>query len=247
MVHHKSGLALAAVAVIGMVAPAGAREVVRYDGEGQPGTIVVKTAERRLYFVLGDGQAIRYPVAVGRAGKQWQGRSWVKGKHVNPAWSPPAEVRADNPRLPAVIPGGSPHNPMGPRALTLLWGEYAIHGTNKPSSIGTFASYGCIRMYNQDILDLFGRVSVGTPVVVTLGTAEAPSHQGGAAMPAVTLPTTSKAASDRRVRPNGNGPHSRSVPLSLKLTQQVQETKRAIERSIGKLFGVRQPSRVASR
>src|SRR5215218_8232353 len=109
MVHDKSGLALAAVAVIGMVAPASAREIVRYDGEGQPGTIVVKTAERRLYFVLGDGRAIRYPVAVGRAGKQWQGRSWVKGKHVNPAWAPPAEVRAANPSLRAVIPGESRH------------------------------------------------------------------------------------------------------------------------------------------
>src|SRR3954471_24895416 len=152
------------------------------------------------------------------AGKQWQGRSWVKGKHVNPAWSPPAEVRADNPRLPAVIPGGSPHNPMGPRALTLLWGEYAIHGTNRPSSIGTFASYGCIRMYNQDILDLFERVSVGTPVVVTPGTAEAPSRPHGAAIPAVTLTDMSKSHSDRRARPNADGPHSRSVQ------QAIQET-----------------------
>src|SRR5215218_4362298 len=167
MVHHKSWLALAAVAVIGLVAPASAREVVRYDGEGQSGTIVVKTAERRLYFVLGDGRAIRYPVAVGKAGKQWQGSARVNSKYVNPAWSPPAEVRADNPRLPAVIPGGSPRNPMGPRALTLSGGEYAIHGTNRPDSIGTFASYGCIRMHNHDIVDLFERVSVGTPVVVT--------------------------------------------------------------------------------
>ena len=242
MVHHKSWLALTAVAVFGLAAPASAREVVRYDGEGQPGTIVIKTAERRLYFVLGDGRAIRYPVAVGRAGKQWQGRSWVKGKHVNPAWSPPAEVRADNPKLPAVIPGGSSSNPLGPRALTLLWGEYAIHGTNRPSSIGTFASYGCIRMYNPDILDLFGRVSVGTPVVVTPGTAEAPSRPHGAAIPAVTLTDMSKSHSDRRARPNADGPHSRSVQ------QAIQETKRAIERSIGKLFGeMRQPGRVASR
>ena len=242
MVHHKSWLALAAVAVIGMVAPATAREVVRYDGEGQSGTIVVKTAERRLYFVLGDGRAIRYPVAVGRAGKQWQGRSWVKGKHVNPAWSPPAEVRADNPKLPAVIPGGSPSTPMGPRALTLLWGEYAIHGTNRPSSIGTFATYGCTRMYNQDILDLFERVSVGTPVVVTPGTAEAPSRPRGAAISAVTLTGMSKSDSDRRAWPNAEGPHSRSVQ------QAIQETTRVIERKIGKLFGERrQPGRVAPR
>src|SRR3954462_1142849 len=154
----------ASISVI--VGPACAREVVPFEGGVQPGTIVVKTAERRLYLVLGDGRAIRYPVAVGRPGKQWQGTAQVNGKHLQPAWTPPAEVRADNPKLPHVIPGGSPGNPMGPRALTLSGGEYAIHGTNKPSSIGTFASYGCIRMYNQDIVDLFDRVSVGTPVVV---------------------------------------------------------------------------------
>ena len=167
MIRQSRWLALAAaVTMISAAVPASAREVVRYDGGGQPGTIVVKTHERRLYLVLGDGRAIRYPVAVGRPGKQWQGWSQVNGKHVQPAWTPPAEVRADNPRLPHVIPGGAANNPMGPRALTLSGGEYAIHGTNRPSSIGTFASYGCIRMYNQDIVDLFDRVSVGTQVVV---------------------------------------------------------------------------------
>jgi lipoprotein-anchoring transpeptidase ErfK/SrfK len=167
MLRHKGQAALAAAAMMMCAfAPASAREVVPYEGGVQPGTIVVKTAERRLYLVLGNGSAIRYPVAVGRPGKQWQGVAQVNGKHVQPAWTPPADVRADNPKLPDVIPGGSPGNPMGPRALTLSGGEYAIHGTNKPSSIGTFASYGCIRMYNQDIVDLFDRVSVGTPVVV---------------------------------------------------------------------------------
>jgi len=131
------------------------------------GTIVVRTTERRLYLVLGNGEAIRYPVGVGRSGKQWAGVSRIDGKYVNPAWSPPAEVRRDKPSLPAVIPGGSPHNPMGVAAMTLAGGEYAIHGTNQPSSIGGYVSYGCIRMYNQDITDLFGRVSVGTTVVVT--------------------------------------------------------------------------------
>ena len=167
MLRHKGQAALAAaVMMMCAFAPASAREVVPFEGGVQPGTIVVKTAERRLYLVVGNGTAIRYPVAVGRPGKQWQGVAQVNGKHVQPAWTPPAEIRADNPRLPHVIPGGSPGNPMGPRALTLSGGEYAIHGTNKPSSIGTFASYGCIRMYNQDIVDLFDRVSVGTPVVV---------------------------------------------------------------------------------
>jgi lipoprotein-anchoring transpeptidase ErfK/SrfK len=166
MFRHKGCAILAAVMMAAVAAPASAREIVRYEGGVRPGTIVIKTAERRLYLVLGDGSALRYPVAVGRPGKQWEGAARISGKYVQPAWSPPDEVRADNPKLPNVIPGGSSHNPMGPRAMTLSGGEYAIHGTNRPSSIGTFASYGCIRMYNQDIVDLFDRVSVGAPVVV---------------------------------------------------------------------------------
>jgi lipoprotein-anchoring transpeptidase ErfK/SrfK len=146
-----------------------ARSLVPYKGPERPGTVIVRTNERKLYLVLGDGKAIRYPVGVGKAGKQWQGRAQVEGKHVEPAWAPPDEIKRDNPRLPDVIAGGSPRNPMGPRALTLSGGEqYAIHGTNRPYSVGTFASYGCIRMYNEDILDLFDRVNVGTEVLVTL-------------------------------------------------------------------------------
>ena len=158
-------LAAAAMALIGTTS-AGAREVVNYDGGVQPGTIVVKIAERKLYLVLGGGEAIRYTVAVGRPGKQWQGQARVSGKFVRPAWTPPAEVKADNPALPEVIPGGAPNNPMGVAAMTLSGGEYAIHGTNKPESIGKFASYGCIRMLNQDITDLFERVDVGAQVMV---------------------------------------------------------------------------------
>jgi len=160
-------VALAAVLAIGAAAGAQARERVAFDAAVAPGTIVVRTGERKLYLALGDGSAIRYPVAVGKPGKQWFGQAAIDGKHVEPAWSPPAEVKRDNPRLPLVIPGGSPRNPMGAAALTLNRGQYAIHGTNNPSSIGTYASYGCIRMHNRDIVDLFERVSVGTPVVVT--------------------------------------------------------------------------------
>jgi len=169
MSNRTATLALAAVTLLlmGTAASAGAREVVRYNSEVQPGTIVVKTAERKLYLVLGGGEAIRYTVAVGRPGKQWQGQARVSGKFVQPAWTSPAEVKADNPALPDVIPGGAPNNPMGVAAMTLSGGEYAIHGTNKPESIGKFASYGCIRMLNQDITDLFERVTVGTQVVVT--------------------------------------------------------------------------------
>jgi len=147
--------------------PALARDIVGFSGAYAPGTVVVRTSERSLYYVLGNGQAVRYPVGVGRAGKQWSGRAIVNGKYLHPAWTPPAEVRHDKPNLPNVIPGGSGRNPMGAAALTLSQGEYAIHGTNDAASIGGAVSYGCIRMYNADILDLYGRVGFGTPVVVT--------------------------------------------------------------------------------
>ena len=145
---------------------ASAREVVPFNGYSA-GTIVVNTNQRRLYFVNGDGTAVRYPVGVGKPGRQWAGAAHIDGKYLKPAWSPPAVVKHDNPKLPDVIPGGSPHNPMGVAALTLSGGEYAIHGTNRPDSIGGFVSYGCIRMHNRDVLDLYARVSVGTTVVVT--------------------------------------------------------------------------------
>ena len=159
--------ALAAAVWIGGSTLVQAREIVPFDANVAPGTVVVRTQERRLYYVRGDGTAVRYRVAVGRPGKQWYGDAAIAGKYVRPAWSPPDEVRRDNPRLPDIIPSGSPQNPMGAAALVLNRDEYAIHGTNRPDSIGSFASYGCIRMLNADVLDLYHRVSVGTRVVVT--------------------------------------------------------------------------------
>ena len=151
--------------LVSAVAAAQAREIVALRGY-EPGTIVVKTNERKLYLVVEPGVALRYPVGVGRRGKAWTGSAHIDGKYVRPAWAPPEEVRRDNPRLPDVIPGGSPRNPMGAAALTLSGGEYAIHGTNAPGSIGGFVSYGCIRMHNRDIVDLYDRVDVGTRVLV---------------------------------------------------------------------------------
>jgi lipoprotein-anchoring transpeptidase ErfK/SrfK len=136
------------------------------DGYGA-GTIVVRTHERRLYLELGGGRAIRYPVGVGKAGMQWAGSSFIDGKFIKPAWQAPASIRRDYRSLPLVVPSGSPHNPMGAAAMTLNGGEYAIHGTNAPGTIGGFVSHGCIRMFNADIMDLYNRVSVGTRVVVT--------------------------------------------------------------------------------
>ena len=166
----KIAVALAATigAGIAMSSQAQARpEMVGIRGDYTPGTIVVKTSERRLYLILDSGRAMRYPVGVGRAGKQWAGTTRIDGKYLNPAWSPPSEVKRDKPGIPDVIPGGSPRNPMGVAAMTLAGGEYAIHGTNVPGSVGGFVSYGCIRMLNDDISDLYQRVSVGTTVTVT--------------------------------------------------------------------------------
>jgi lipoprotein-anchoring transpeptidase ErfK/SrfK len=162
----KGLLAIAAAFLACTAGAASAREMVPFGAGLEPGTIVIRTNQRRLYFVLGDGSAIRYKVAVGKRGKQWFGQALVDGKHRNPAWAPPADVKKDNPDLPEIIPGGAPNNPMGVAALTLSGDKYAIHGTNRPESIGTAASYGCIRMLNEDVTDLFERVTVGTMVVV---------------------------------------------------------------------------------
>jgi lipoprotein-anchoring transpeptidase ErfK/SrfK len=150
------------------LAPASAHgDLVGVGEPYAPGTIIVRTGERHLYLVVAPGEAIRYPVGVGRAGQQWAGTSTIDAKYVEPAWAPPPDIRAENPKLPLIIPGGSPHNPMGVAAMTLTGLDYAIHGTNQPSSIGHFVSHGCIRMLNEDVTDLFGRVGVGTTVVVT--------------------------------------------------------------------------------
>ena len=159
---------LSVLSVTATVTPASARgEMTEYRSDVSPGTIVVRTGERRLYLVLGQGRAMAYPVGVGRAGKQWAGKSFIDSKRIRPAWGPPPDIKREHPNLPDVIPGGSPKNPMGAAALTLSGGEYAIHGTNNPGSIGGFVSYGCIRMHNHDITDLYDRVGVGTPVIVT--------------------------------------------------------------------------------
>jgi lipoprotein-anchoring transpeptidase ErfK/SrfK len=154
------------VALLAAVAAnAATRDIVPIAGF-RPGTIVVKTSERRLYYVLDGGRALRFPVGVGRTGKTWIGEARIEGKFVKPAWAPPQEIRHDHPNLPQVIAGGAANNPMGEAALTMRGGEYAIHGTNRPQSIGGFVSYGCIRMYNSDIRELYSLVDIGTPVIV---------------------------------------------------------------------------------
>ena len=168
LVLRRTALFLAIVMIFALLAAivaqaATARAVVRFEGFA-PGTIVVKTHERHLYYVLGGERALRFPVGVGKAGMQWTGVARVEGKFIEPAWRAPPTI--NHGALGPVIAGGNPHNPMGAAALTLRGGEYAIHGTNDPASIGRFVSHGCIRMYNHDISELFALVSVGTPVIV---------------------------------------------------------------------------------
>jgi len=162
--------AAALVSSLAAVAPqsAQARGVVAFSPNVQPGTIVISAHQRRLFLVVQQGMAISYPVAVPKSGKEWSGYAAVQGKYVNPDWVPPAVVKADHPELPNFIRGGSPHNPMGVRAITLTRNEVAIHGTTARmrASIGSAASYGCIRMLNEDVADLYDRVSVGSPVIM---------------------------------------------------------------------------------
>lgn len=135
--------------------------------EAEAGIIVVHTKDRELFLVLTGGRALRYSVGVGRLATQWTGTSVIADMYVLPNWVPPAEVRRDNPSLPAMIAGGAANNPLGAAAMTIAGGSYAIHGTNRPGSIGGFVSYGCIRMDNADIVDLYDRVIPGTKVIVT--------------------------------------------------------------------------------
>ena len=141
------------------------RAVVAFDTSEAPGTIVIDTGHTALYFVLGRGRAIRYGVGVGREGFTWSGVQTITRKAEWPDWHPPAQMIARQPYLPRFMAGG-PGNPLGARAMYLGSSDYRIHGTNDPSTIGKFVSSGCIRLTNEDVSDLFGRVDVGTKVVV---------------------------------------------------------------------------------
>jgi lipoprotein-anchoring transpeptidase ErfK/SrfK len=141
------------------------RTVVAFDSREAPGTVIIDTGNTALYYVLGQGQAIRYGVGVGREGFTWSGVQTISRKAEWPDWHPPAEMIARQPYLPRFMAGG-PGNPLGARAMYLGSSEYRIHGTNDPSTIGKFVSSGCIRLTNEDVADLFSRVDVGTRVVV---------------------------------------------------------------------------------
>lgn len=143
------------------------RETVSYETKLKPGSIVIETSERRLYFVLPDGKAIKYGIGVGREGFTWSGTNRISRTAEWPGWTPPAAMRKRVPDLPAYMPGG-PNNPLGARALYIGSTLYRIHGTSEPWTIGQAVSSGCIRLTNEDVTDLYERVKVGALVVVRL-------------------------------------------------------------------------------
>jgi len=151
------------------------RQIVHYDTREAPGTIIIDTPNTYLYYVLGNGQAIRYGIGVGREGFAWAGVKAIERKAEWPDWHPPAEMIARQPYLPRMTAGG-PGNPLGARAMYIGGTLYRIHGTNDPSTIGKRVSSGCIRLTNEDIIDLYNRVRIGSKVIVLPATVQA-KHQ----------------------------------------------------------------------
>ncbi|GIQ77989.1 L,D-transpeptidase [Bradyrhizobium sp. RD5-C2] len=141
------------------------RQVVAYPTREAPGTVIIDTPHTYLYLVLGNGQAMRYGIGVGRDGFTWSGTQTITKKAEWPDWTPPPEMIARQPYLPRHMAGG-PGNPLGARAMYLGGTVYRIHGTNAPETIGTHVSSGCLRLTNEDVTDLYSRVSVGTKVIV---------------------------------------------------------------------------------
>jgi len=164
--NASAGLVLVPQAKTETLAPQFKRgQVVNFQTRQKPGSIVIVTRENALYYILGNGKAVKYRVATAKRGFEWKGSNQVSAKVKWPDWRPPAQMRKRRPELPAYMAGG-PENPLGARAIYLGSSIYRIHGTNEPSSIGKAASSGCIRMLNADVAELFQHVKVGATVTV---------------------------------------------------------------------------------
>jgi lipoprotein-anchoring transpeptidase ErfK/SrfK len=186
------------------------RAVVAFGTAEAPGTVIIDTGNTTLYYVLGQGRAIRYGVGVGRDGFTWSGVQTISRKAEWPDWHPPHEMIARQPYLPRFMAGG-PGNPLGARAMYLGTSQYRIHGTNDPSTIGKFVSSGCIRLTNEDVTDLFSRVDVGTKVVVLPKNAPVMARGGDGrsgitARPVATHPRPAAAAPSGRQALNLTAP-----------------------------------------
>ncbi len=178
------------------------RQVVNYASNEVPGTVIIDTPNTFLYFVLGNGQAIRYGIGVGRQGFTWSGVKQIARKAKWPDWYPPQEMLARQPYLPRMTAGG-PGNPLGARAMYIGDTEYRIHGTNDPTTIGKQVSSGCIRLTNDDVTDLYDRVPIGAKVIVL---PQAPPAQ--VAQPPAQPPQAATPASNARMSWNASGPSS---------------------------------------
>jgi lipoprotein-anchoring transpeptidase ErfK/SrfK len=179
------------------------RAMVNISTHEAPGTVIIDTGNTALYYVLGQGRAIRYGVGVGREGFTWAGTQTISRKAEWPDWHPPAEMIARQPYLPRFMAGG-PGNPLGARAMYLGSSEYRIHGTNDPTTIGKFVSSGCIRLTNEDVADLFSRVDVGTRVVVLPKNGQHIEARGAMPVPAAATPVRRTALSSGREAMNAS-------------------------------------------
>ena len=143
------------------------KRVVSFKSKHRPGTIVVSFSDRRLYYIMKGKRAISYPIAVPKPDAKWSGNYRMTSKRVNPTWTPTPSMLRENPKLPRVVQGGDPKNPLGVRALYVGNTLYRIHGTDAPWLIGKAVSHGCVRMLNKDVVDLYNRAAVGSQIVVT--------------------------------------------------------------------------------
>ena len=178
------------------------RQVVSYSGREAPGTVIIDTPHTYLYYVLGGGKAIRYGIGVGREGFTWSGVRSVERKAEWPDWYPPAEMLARQPYLPRMTAGG-PGNPLGARAMYIAGTQYRIHGTNAPGTIGRQVSSGCIRLTNEDVIDLYNRVQVGAKVIVLPQTSVAARAHQSAMQSYASQPASSAQATWDRIRRTG--------------------------------------------
>ncbi|MGB7277306.1 MAG: L,D-transpeptidase, partial [Pseudolabrys sp.] len=179
------------------------RQIVSYNDREAPGTVIIDTPHTYLYYVLGGGKAIRYGIGVGREGFTWSGVKSVERKAEWPDWHPPAEMLARQPYLPRMTAGG-PGNPLGARAMYIAGTQFRIHGTNAPSTIGRQVSSGCIRLTNEDVIDLYNRVQVGAKVVVLPQTSVAArAHQVSAMQSYASQPASPAQAAWGRIHRTG--------------------------------------------